>query len=202
MRRTLLALCCLFAISGCLTTGKRGGDTAIATYDFGAAPAALVPVPRKLPLAVEVRAPLWFDTLGIDYRLAYSEPARLREYAMSRWAGPPALLIQQRMVQQLALSMPGQSRTICVLRFDISEFSQLFTTPQESVAVLQGRLLLLDRGRRQVAEKDVDIRLPVEQPNAQGGVLGLTAAVDLLNRQILEWEGEWLKVESTRACRA
>ena len=89
-----------------------------------------------------------------------------------------------------------------MLRFDISEFSQLFTTPQESVAVLQGRLLLLDRGRRQVAEKDVDIRLPVEQPNAQGGVLGLTAAVDLLNRQILEWEGEWFKVESTRACRA
>ena len=53
-----------------------------------------------------------------------------------------------------------------------------------------------------VAEKDVDIRFPVEQPNAQGGVLGLTSAVDLLNRQILEWEGEWLKVETTRACRA
>ena len=152
MRRVLLVLCCLFAISGCLTTGKRGGDTAIATYDFGTAPAALVPVPRKLPLAVEVRAPLWFDTLGIDYRLAYAEPARLREYAMSRWAGPPALLIQQRMVQQLALSMPGQSRTVCVLRFDISEFSQLFTTPQESVAVLQGRLLLLDGLRMQFRE--------------------------------------------------
>ncbi|WP_301278537.1 ABC-type transport auxiliary lipoprotein family protein [Dechloromonas sp.] len=198
----LLILCCLFAISGCLTTGKRGGDTAIATYDFGAAPAVLVQVPRKLPLAVEVRAPLWFDTLGIDYRLAYAEPARLREYAMSRWAGPPALLIQQRMIQQLALSMPGQSRTVCVLRFDIREFSQWFTTPQQSIAVLQGRLLLLDRGRRQIAEKNVDIHLPVQQPNAQGGVLGLTSAVDRLIRQILAWEGEWQETETTHACRA
>lgn len=201
MRRLLLLLCCLLSLSACLTTGKRGGDTAIASYDFGAAPAALVPVPRKLPLAVEVRAPLWFDTLGIDYRLGYAEPARLREYAVSRWAGPPALLIQQRMMQQLALSMPGQSRTVCVLRFDISEFSQLFTTPQQSAAVLQGRLLLLDRGRRQVAEKNVDIRVPVQQPNAQGGVLGLTSAVDLLNRQILAWEGEWPEAEATRVCR-
>lgn len=202
MRCLLLLLCCLFSLSACLTTGKRGGDTAFASYDFGAAPAALVPVPRKLPLAVEVRAPLWFDTLGIDYRLGYAEPARLREYAVSRWAGPPALLIQQRMMQQLALSMPGQSRTVCVLRFDISEFSQLFTTPQQSAAVLQGRLLLLDRGRRQVAEKNIDIRVPIQQPNAQGGVLGLTSAVDLLNRQILVWEGEWPEAEATRVCRS
>lgn len=202
MRRLLLLLCCLLSLSACLTTGKRGGDTAIASYDFGAAPAALVPVPRKLPLAVEVRAPLWFDTLGIDYRLGYAEPARLREYAVSRWAGPPALLIQQRMMQQLALSMPGQSRTVCILRFDISEFSQLFTTPQQSVAVLQGRLLLLERGRRQVAEKNIDIRVPIKQPNAQGGVLGLTSAVDLLNRQILAWEGEWPEVDATHVCRS
>lgn len=202
MRRLLLLLCCLCSLSACLTTGKRGGDTAIASYDFGAAPAALVPVPRKLPLAVEVRAPLWFDTLGIDYRLGYAEPARLREYAVSRWAGPPALLIQQRMMQQLALSMPGQSRTVCVLRFDISEFSQLFTTPQQSVAVLQGRLLLLERGRRQVAEKNIDIRVPIHQPNAQGGVLGLTSAVDLLNRQILAWEGEWPEADATHVCRS
>lgn len=202
MRRLLIVLLSLFLLSACLTSGKRGGDAAIATYDFGAVPPALVPVPRKLPLAVEVRAPLWFDTLGIDYRLAYAEPSRLREYAMSRWVGPPAQLIQQRMVQQLALSMPGQSRTLCLLRFDITEFSQLFATPQQSIAVLQGRLLLLDRGRRQLAERDVDIQVPVQQPNAQGGVLGLTAAVDRLNRQIQAWEAEWPGGDSTRACRA
>lgn len=202
MRRLLIVLFSLFLLSACLTTGKRGGDAAIATFDFGTVPAALVAVPRTLPLAVEVRAPLWFDSLGIDYRLTYSEPSRLREYAMSRWVGPPAQLIQQRMMQQLALSMPGQSRTLCVLRFDITEFSQQFSTPQQSVAVLQGRLLLLDRGRRQLAQQDVDILVPVQQPNAQGAVLGLTAAVDRLTRQIQAWEAEWPGAEATRVCRA
>ena len=201
MWRLFIALCCLLSLSACLTAGKRGGDGAIAIYDFGAAPAALVPAPRQVPLAVEVRAPLWLDTQGIDYRLAYAEPARLREYAMSRWAGPPALLIQQRLIQQLALSMPGQSRTVCVLRFDINEFSHIFSTPEQSVAVLQGRLRLLDRGRRQVGEQDVDIQVPVPQPDARGGVLGLTAAVDRLNRQILAWQAKWPETEASRGCR-
>lgn len=200
MRLAVFCLLVVLPLSGCLTSGKRGGDTAVAGFDFGLPPPSLVTRPRKLPLAVEVRAPLWFDTLGIDYRLGYAEPARLREYALSRWAGPPALLIQQRLIQQLGLSMAGQSRTPCLLRFEVTEFSQVFSTPQASAAVLQGRLGLLDHSRRLVGELPVHIRIPIELPNAEGAVQGLTATVDRLNRQIQAWETTWPADPAMRGC--
>ena len=99
MRRLLPWLLAL-SLAGCFTAGKRGGDNAMAVYDFGTAAPVLVEASRTIPVALEVRAPLWFDTLGIDYRLAYQDGARLREYARSRWAGPPAQLLQQQLARQ------------------------------------------------------------------------------------------------------
>ena len=114
MRWFITLLLCLL-VSACFTSGKRGGDVAMATYDFGPAVPRLLAEPRKQALAVEVRAPLWFDSLGIDYRLLYVDAARLREYARARWAGPPAQLIQQRLMQQLDLVRAGQGQARCLL---------------------------------------------------------------------------------------
>jgi ABC-type uncharacterized transport system auxiliary subunit len=182
----ILLFCCL--LSACFTAGKRGGDSPLAIYDFGTAPPSLLATPRKQPLALEVRAPLWFDSQGIDYRLAYVDVARLREYARARWAGPPAQMIQQRLMQQLDYSISGQGQARCVVRVEITEFSQVFITPESSKGVLQGRATLLDRSRRQVAELDLKIEKSAVSQDARGGVGALSSAVEQLAADLLAWE--------------
>ena len=182
---TLLS-CCLLA--GCFTAGKRGGDSPVVIYDFGTAPASLLAAPRKQPLALEVRAPLWFDSQGIDYRLAYIDAGRLREYARARWAGPPAQMMQQRLMQQLGYSMAGQSQARCLVRLEITEFSQVFASPENSKGLLQGRAVLLDRSRRQVAELDLRIEKSAPSQDVRGGVKALTATVEQLAANLLAWE--------------
>lgn len=181
-----LLLCGL--LSACFTGGKRGGDNALAVYDFGPAPASLLAAPRQAPLALEVRAPLWFDSLGIDYRLAYVDASRLREYTRARWAGPPAQLIQQRLMQQLDYSVAGQGQSPCLLRLEITEFSQVFTRPESSEGVLQGRAILLDRSRRQLGQLDLDIRKTASSQDARGGVVALSATVEQLATELRAWE--------------
>ena len=195
MRRLLILLLCGL-LSACFTAGKRGGDSALAVYDFGPAATSLLAAPRKQPMALEVRAPLWFDSLGIDYRLAYVDVARLREYARARWAGPPAQMIQQRLMQQLDYSISGQGQARCVVRLEITEFSQLFASPESSKGVLQGRVVLLDQSRRQLAELDLRIEKMAISQDARGGVSALTATVEQLAADLLAWE----KSQSTGVC--
>lgn len=192
----LLSLC----LSACFTSGKRGGESPLAIYDFGPAPSSLLSAPRKQPIALEVRAPLWFDSLGIDYRLAYVDAARLREYARARWAGPPAQLIQQRLSQQLDYATAGQGQTRCLVRIEITEFSQVFATADSSRGVLQGRALLLDRSRRQVAELVVSLDKPASSADARGGVEALTLTVEQLAIDLLAWEKKRAESEAARAC--
>lgn len=195
MRRLLILLLCGL-LSACFTAGKRGGDSALAVYDFGPAATSLLAAPRKQPMALEVRAPLWFDSLGIDYRLAYVDVARLREYARARWAGPPAQMIQQRLMQQLDYSISGQGQARCLVRVEITEFSQLFASPESSKGVLQGRVVLLDQSRRQLAELDLRIEKMAISQDARGGVSALTATVEQLAADLLAWE----KSQSAGVC--
>jgi len=187
VRWTAIILSCLL-VSACYSAGKRGGDSALAVYDFGSAPGSKLVATRKQALALEVRAPLWFDSMGIDYRLAYVDASRLREYARARWAGPPAQLIQQRLMQQLGYSLSGQGQTRCILRIDITEFSQVFASQESSRGVFQGRALLLDRSRRQVAELALNIEKAAESQDARGGVGAMSATVVQLADDLLAWE--------------
>lgn len=173
----------------------------MAIYDLGPVIAAKKAVPHALPVAVEVRAPLWFDSMGINYRLTYAEPARLREYARARWAGPPAQLIQQHLVQELALVPAGQARAVCLLRLEIDEFSQIFVTPVLSHGVLQGRMQWLDRSRTRLAERLIHIEQSAGSNDSSGGVAALTSAVAELSVQIQVWEKELLAAGQLRSCR-
>lgn len=200
MRR--LALILLFlGLAGCFTSGKRGTEKGLAIYDLGAPPAPLI-ASRPSPLAVEVRAPLWMDTLGINYRLLYADPTRLREYSMVRWAGPPAQMLQQRLSQQLALATAGQGRARCLVRIEISELSQVFSAPELSKGVLQGRAYWLDQSRRQLAEWVVDIEKVAASQNSGGGVAALQAVVGQLARDLHAWEQELQNSGKLAGCSA
>lgn len=198
--RWLVAILLCLCLSACFTAGKRGGESPLAIYDFGPPPSSLLGVPRKQPIALEVRAPLWFDSLGIDYRLAYADVARLREYARARWAGPPAQMIQQRLSQQLGYAMAGQGQTRCLVRIEITEFSQVFATVESSHGVLHGRVLLLDRSRRQVAELALNLEKSASSADARGGVEALTLTVEQLAIDLLAWERKLAAGEAARAC--
>lgn len=200
MNRLLGLVCCLL-LAGCFTAGKRGGDAPLAIYDFGPLPADTQGSSRHVPLALEVRAPLWFDTMGIDYRLAYIDAARLREYARARWAGPPAQLLQQRLSQQLRLSPSGQGQARCLMRVEITEFSQVFSAPDASRGVVQGRVLLFDRARRPIAELPINLEKTAVTQDARGGVGALAEAVDQLVADLRSWEKQLAdKPASGTAC--
>jgi ABC-type uncharacterized transport system auxiliary subunit len=190
-----------FTLTGCFTSGKRGGEEALAIYDLGLS--AVSPSEkqrRNPPVAIEVRAPLWFDSMGIEYRLAYVDKARLREYGRARWAGPPAQLIQQRLVQELGFVVHGQSRAGCVLRFDITEFSQVFDSPNTSHALLQGRLLWMDRSRTSVAARDVNVVSDSPSADARGGVTAFSASIEQLTVTIRDWEAELKAAGLLKTC--
>lgn len=201
--RFLFVILIVLTLAGCFTAGKRGGEDALAIYDLG-----LVSVPpteklrRNSPVALEVRAPLWFDSMGIEYRLAYLDKARLREYGRARWAGPPAQLIQQRLVQQLGFVVHGQGRAGCVLRFDVTEFSQVFATPNTSHAVLQGRLQWMDRSRTSMAMREINLLSDAPSADARGGVVALSASIEQLTVTIKNWEAELLASGQLKTCGA
>ena len=195
----------LFALTlaGCFTAGKRGGEEALAIYDLGLMSAQQIEKPRRAqPIAVEVRAPLWFDSMGIEYRLAYIDKARLREYGRARWAGPPAQLVQQRLVQQLGFVVHGQSRAGCVLRFDITEFSQVFDTPNASHALLQGRIQWMDRSRASIAVRQINLLSDAPSADARGGVTALSATIEQLTLTIRDWEAELTAAGQLKSCGA
>lgn len=175
-------------LSGCFTSGKRGGNEVLAVYDLGPASPAPAILESFGPVALEVWAPLWFDSMGLAYRLAYADASRLREYGQARWAGPPAQLIQQRLIQQLGLTSVGQGKSICVLRIEVSEFSQVFDSLERSRGVLQGRAQWLDKSRHVLGESRLDIQVNSPSSDSRGGVSALQGAVMQLAVNLQMWQ--------------
>lgn len=199
MRWILVALS-VALLSGCYTSGKRGAERGLVIHDFGLPVERLPGAQRVGILALEVRAPLWMDSLGINYRLAYANASVLHEYSRSRWAGPPGQLIEQRLQQQLDAAPAGLVRSKCLLRVEIAEFSQVFSAPAESMGTLRGQALWLDAGRRPLAERPLSIAVAAPTADASGGVAALQGSVGQLAVQLLAWEQELLASGQAKAC--
>lgn len=173
-------------LAACANGARNGAPAAV--YDFGMPAARLADDGAWSRMAVEIKAPYWFDSLSIEYRLNYDDPLKLREYGGSRWAGAPALLLGQRLRQQLGTHGATSDTAVdCLLRFEVQEFSQVFDTPQQSRGVLHGNLTLLDGKRRPLAGRQIAIERASPSPDARGGVGALLAASDELGRQIAGW---------------
>ena len=175
-------------LSAC--TGIAGNTPPVAVYDFGLPAARLVADGTWSRLALEVRSPVWFESLNVDYRLAYDEPLKQREYVGSRWAGAPGVMLAQGLRQQIgAVNATGNTVTDCLLRVELQEFSQIFDTPQQSRALLQGNVSLIDSKRQVLAERPVVIEIPAATADANGGVNALVAASTELGHQLADWLG-------------
>jgi cholesterol transport system auxiliary component len=177
------------ALGGC--AGMARDETPAAVYDFGqsaeAGSAGLRADALAGRLALEVTAAPWLDGQGIDYRLAYGDPLRRGQYADSRWAAPPALLLAQQLRRQIGFAAADSVTAACVLRVELQEFSQVFTLPSASQGVLQGQISLIDGKRRLIAGRAVGIERSAREPDAAGGVQALVEASGELGRQIAGW---------------
>ena len=195
---SLLAASLLVACSGGLRSLQPTDS-----YDFGQPPTRLTDGSRWSGVALEIRMPYWFDALTIEYRLLYDNPLMLRSYAASRWAAAPGQLLAQRLRQQLGLSgARGRNVEACLLRIELQELSQLFATPQQSSALLQGQATLLDTRQRIIAEQVLQVERPAATADARGGVTAMAAASVELGRELLAWLNDVEKRGRLKDCRA
>ena len=193
MNRILIVL---LLLGGC-AVGARNSPP-LTVYDFGL-PAARLPAAENWPrVALDVRSPAWFDSLNIDYRLAYDNPLKQREYADSRWAGAPGVLLAQRLRQQLG-TVNDSGSSACLLRVELQEFSQVFASPQQSQALIQASVQLFDARRQLLVARQLTVERPAASSDAAGGVAALVDASNDFGRQLAGWLAS---VDSARqACR-
>ena len=181
MNRILIVL---LLLGGC-AVGARNSPP-LTVYDFGL-PAARLPAAENWPrLALDVRSPAWFDSLNIDYRLAYDNPLKQREYADSRWAGAPGVLLAQRLRQQLG-TVNDNGSSACLLRVELQEFSQVFASPQQSQALIQANVQLFDARRQLLVARQLTVERPAASSDAAGGVAALVDASNDFGRQLAGW---------------
>lgn len=175
MSRCLL-LILLPVLAACAGNGGRGPDAA--RFDLGLAGARGQPLPGVA--AVSVTAPSWLAGTAMQYRLAYADAARRQDYGASRWAAPPAELLQK------ALERGAVAPRGCRLQLELDEFVQVFDGPEQSRLVLDLRASLL-AGQRVIGRRAYALAPAAPSADARGGVAAAAVAVDELARGLARW---------------
>jgi cholesterol transport system auxiliary component len=146
----------------------------------------------RIPIAaVDVQAASWLSGPAMHFRLAYAEPQRRQTYVESRWAAPPAELLESFLKRRIVFGQPDFSGTGCRLQLVLDEFEQRFDDPQKSNAVLEARALLTPlRGDAMLSKKTFLIRRPAPAADARGGVAAARDATQALAEDLGNWLGE------------
>ena len=185
-------------LSACV--GRPENSPPVVAYDFGLPAARLVEDGAWARLALEVKSPAWLNSSRVDYRLAYEDPLKRRDYVGSRWVGTPASLIEQRLVQQIGgVNASGNASFDCLLRVELQEFSQVFDSFQQSRGVLQSQVSLIDKKRIVLAQRQFSIEKAAVSADAHGGVVALVETSAAFSRQLVGWLDDLQ--DATKACR-
>ena len=146
----------------------------------------------RMPIAaVEVQASSWLSGPTMHFRLAYAESLRRQNYAESRWAAPPAELLEAFLKRRIVFGQPDFSGTGCRLQLVLDELEQRFDNPQGSKLVLEVRALLTPlRGPEILARRAFLIQKPAPVPAARGGVTAAREAVQALADDLGRWLDE------------
>lgn len=185
MQRGVLRLILVLSLGGCVPNNVRLDDGAL--FDLGeTAPTWSA----SALLGVDVLAPSWLGTSAMQYRLTYlgnGEESRRRTYADSRWAAPPAELIEQ-VLRRHALVAGGKGDALgCRLRLDLDEFVQTFDAAQKSRMVLTLRASLTSRSSETVSRRAFALERATSSADASGGVAAAAAAVQGLTAELAAW---------------
>ncbi|MCZ8294545.1 MAG: ABC-type transport auxiliary lipoprotein family protein [Hylemonella sp.] len=163
-------------------------------YDFGPAAAVSQPASGTRPLlALRVQASPALDSPAMLYRLAYADAQQLRAYSQARWAMVPAELLQQRLRDGLGRQYvlpPAGDAAPRLLHIELEEFSQLFSSAEQSAGLLRLRASLLQRtggGEQLLAQRELQLQQPAASADAAGGVRALGAATDAAVTELVQW---------------
>lgn len=143
----------------------------------------------RVPLgAVDVQAASWLAGPTMYFRLTYAEPLRRQGYAESRWAAPPAELLERFLKRRILFGQPDFSGAGCRLQLVLDELEQGFDAPQKSQVALEVRALLTPlRGAELLAKRAFLVRKPAPTADARGGVAAAGDAVQGLADELGAW---------------
>lgn len=174
-------------------------------YDLGPGqlgPAAEQPPLPALALAdVQSAGPVDGST-AVHYRLAYADARQLRPYQSARWSQPPAQLLEQRLRavlgerravlradKALIAARQGQAPT-AVLRVELEEFSQIFTSEQGSTGVVRLRATLVEptpTGEQLLGQRLFVAQQAATSADAAGGTRALAEATQQAAQALAQW---------------
>ena len=175
-------------------------------YDFGPSAPNAQAAPTGVPIALaRFDVPVALDSTRMLYRLAYADAQMPKPYAHARWSMAPAQLMYQRLRSVLGERHPvvlvGEGYARIELRVELDEFSQIFTSPSESHALVRVRATALapnNRGDRLLGQRGFEVSVPAPTPDAVGGVKALTQASDQLTRELSQWMEGLAPEQNTR----
>lgn len=200
---------CGFLLAGCSALPDK--PVRASMYDFGPGKltpqlvSAQAPLENLPPLAIDdISTPGGvLDNMAVLYRLAYQDAQELRPYALARWSMPPAQLVRQRLKATLsqrrsvfnagdsaALNRNQNAALPRLLRLELEEFSQVFSSADTSTGVIRLRATLLDitpASQKLIAQRSVVVQRPALTADAPGGVHALSAATDAAIEEIDQW---------------
>ena len=172
-----MATLVVFSMAGCATP-KPAPERVL--YDLG--PAAEI---QSAPFSVrvEVQLPAWMDSADIAYRFEHDDPARLRYYATSRWAGRPSQLMVNRISARLSVNANSSAK--CVLKLEVDLFEQRFSNPSTSQFHVSGRWSALAWNAPGVVLAGAAFNVQeAAGGDAPAGVGAAARAIDRLQREI------------------
>lgn len=190
-------------LAGCSALPEPPARSAV--YDFGPGPAqAAQPAAALAPLVLIDGGSTGVaeGSSALLYRLAYANAQQLRPYAQARWSQPPAALVLQALQERLgrqrillsaneaAAQQPVRGRLPGVLRVQLEEFSQVFSSQRASAGQVRLRALLSDAGsagETLVAQQVFSVRRDAATPDAAGGARALAEATAQLADELADW---------------
>ena len=184
MRRVIMLLLAGM-LAGCIGNPPR--TTVPVLHDLGdAGTGGKAPA---LPIAsLEVRAASWLSSSGQVYRLLYADPLQRHTFLESRWAAPPAELIERLLQRRIIFGQPESNGQGCRLSLQLDELEQRFETSDVSRMLLEVRAQLLSaRGDQVLARRAFVIEKPAKVSDARGGVLAAREAVSDLTDELGVW---------------
>ena len=195
----LLLLAAALTLSGCAGGNSR---PEAGRYDFGS-PADSRQAPAVGIGSVEVQARSWLASADMQYRLAYADTGRRYSYVDSRWAAPPAELLERFLTRRIVFGQrPDAAGAGCRLRLVLDDLIQDFADARSSQVSLEASAVLLPaRGGEPLARRALQVRAPAPTADAAGGVQATRAAAQTLADDIDAWLAAVAKNPGTASSR-
>lgn len=201
-----LGLAGLLLLGGCVTVPQSPARPVL--YDFG--PGLLTPLPPdpRTPLSPmvlsDVQGASYADaSTAVLYRLAYTDARQLRPYQLARWSQPPAQLVEHALRTALGqrravlrstdarAAAPGSTGVRpAILRVQLEEFSQVFSSASQSVGLIRLRATVVvpgATGDQLLGQRLFTVQQPATQADAAAGTHALAEAATQAAQEVAQW---------------